>query len=221
MDIGLSYQYFNVEETAGRFISDFYQDSDLEPISQYIGVHGKYAYANRDNEAFPTLGMDASLEVGYRREVSGPGQDFGFVVPTLSLDHRLIPSGNLVLATRWKAHFNIGGGYNFFQGAQIGASDGPRSYRNQRFTGKTSYYQLTDLRYQFPQMRTSLIPLALGIYTGFDYGRVWQPGDPSGRWHNSYGGGIFANGARRFSANAALFHGAEGFRFSFGLGFDF
>lgn len=221
MNLGLSYQYIDVEQTEDRFISEYYQDNDAERITEYAGVQGKYAYANRDNEAFPTLGMDASLAVGYRREVSGTEQDFGYVIPTLSLDHRLIPSGNLVLATRWKAHFNLGNGYNFFQGAQIGASDGPRSYRNQRFTGKTAYYQLTDLRYQFRQMRTSLFPLALGVFSGFDYGRVWQPGDPSSRWHTSYGGGIFANGARRFSANAALFHGAEGFRFSFGLGFDF
>ena len=221
MDLRLSYQYITVEETEDRFINVFYQENGEETTTQYLGLGGKYQYANRDNEAFPTLGMEASLEAGYRHEVSGTGQDFGYVIPTLALDHRLIPSGNLVLATRWKAHFNIGGGYTFFQGAQIGASDGPRSYRNQRFTGKTSYYQITDLRYQFPQMRTSLFPLALGVFTGFDYGRVWQPSESSGRWHNSYGGGVFANGARRFSANAALFHGAEGLRFSFGLGFDF
>ena len=126
-----------------------------------------------------------------------------------------------MLATRWKAHFNIGDGYAFFQGAQIGASDGPRSYRNQRFTGKTAYYQLTDLRYQFGQMKTALLPVSLGVFGGFDYGRVWQPGESSRKWHTSYGGGFFLNGARRFSANVSLFDGADGLRFSLGLGFDF
>jgi hypothetical protein len=221
LKMGLGYEYITVEETEGRFISTFFEENELESDSQYLGVSGLYHYENRDEAAFPTLGMEVSLEAGYKQEVSGAKQNFGYVIPTLALDHRLLPSGNLVLATRWKAHFNIGDGYAFFQGAQIGASDGPRSYRNQRFTGKTSYYQLTDLRYQFGQMKTALLPVSLGMFAGFDYGRIWQPGESSRKWHTSYGGGIFINGAQRFSANANLFYGADGVRISLGLGFDF
>ncbi|MEJ2583850.1 MAG: hypothetical protein P8Z38_02025 [Robiginitalea sp.] len=221
LKLGTGYEYITVEETEGRFINEFYQDNAVESSTQYLGVSGRYQYENRDDAAFPTLGMEVSLEAGYKKEVSGTDKDFGYVVPMLALDHRLMSSGNLVLATQWKAHFNIGNGYAFFQGAQIGASDGPRSYRNQRFTGKTSYYQLTDLRYQFRQMKTSLLPVSLGMFAGFDYGRVWEPGDVSRRWHTSYGGGFFINGAQSFSANATLFNGADGMRFSLGLGFKF
>lgn len=221
LKLGMGYEYITVEETEGRFISTYFEENEVESNTQYLGVCGLYQYENRDDAAFPTLGMEVSLEAGYKQEVSGTNQDFGYVIPSLALDHRLVPSGNLVLATRWKAHFNIGDGYAFFQGAQIGASDGPRSYRNQRFTGKTAYYQLTDLRYQFPQIKTSLLPLSLGMFAGFDYGRVWQPGEASRKWHTSYGGGIFLNGAQSFSASANLFYGEDGMRFSLGLGFDF
>ena len=221
LKMGLGYEYITVEDTEGRFISTFFEENGLESRPQYLGVSGRYQYENRDDAAFPTLGMEVSLEAGYKQEISGTGDQFGYVIPTLALDHRLVPSGDLVLATRWKAHFNIGDGYAFFQGAQIGASDGPRSYRNQRFTGKTAYYQLTDLRYQFGQMKTALLPVSLGVFGGFDYGRVWQPGESSRKWHTSYGGGFFLNGAQRFSANVSLFDGADGLRFSLGLGFDF
>ncbi|MDM9631405.1 metallophosphoesterase [Robiginitalea aurantiaca] len=221
MNAGVSFERVIVEETEGRFIETYYQETDAESESQFFGLGGKYQYSNQDNAAYPTLGMGVSLEAGYKREVSGREEDFGYIIPTLSLDHRITTSGNLVLATKWKAHFNLGNGYTFFQGAQIGANDGPRSYRNQRFTGKTSYYQVTDLRYQFRQMRTALFPMSLGLFAGFDYGRVWQPDDPSRRWYTSYGGGLFLVGAKRFSLNTSLFHGSEGFRFSFGFGFDF
>ena len=66
-----------------------------------------------------------------------------------------------------------------------------------------------------------LLPVAFGMFAGFDYGRVWQPGEASRKWHTSYGGGFFLNGAQRFSGNVSLFHGADGVRLSLGLGFDF
>lgn len=221
LQLGAGYEYITVEETTDRFINTFYQANGEEQTTEYAGIFAKYAYSNLDNQAYPTLGMSVGLEVGYKQQLAAPEAHFGYVIPSLSVDHRLIPSGALVLATRWKAHWNLGDGYTFFQAAQIGASDGPRSYRNQRFSGKSAYYQLTDLRYQFGQFRTGVVPLSLGVYGGFDYGRVWTPGETSARWHTSYGGGIFVNGMDLATARLAFFTGAEGLRFSFGLGFTF
>jgi hypothetical protein len=70
-------------------------------------------------------------------------------------------------------------------------------------------------------VKTSILPLTMGIYGGFDYGRVWFPGDSSSSWHTSYGGGFFLNGAEIMSATIALFDSDDGLRFSFGLGFGF
>ncbi len=219
--VGASYEDITVEESTDRFVNTFYLQSGEESSLSFLGAFGEYSYVNRDNAAFPTLGMSANLSFGYTRRLSGESGSFGYVIPSLGLNHPLDSNGNLVLATRWKAHFNIGNGWEFYQGAQIGASDGPRSYRNERFTGKTSYYQITDIRWQFSRRRTGVLPINPGIFGGFDYGRVWLPGEDSSRWHTSYGGGIFINGLDVLSANAALFHGAEGFRFSFGFGFTF
>jgi hemolysin activation/secretion protein len=143
------------------------------------------------------------------------------VIPALSLDYKLVPNGRLVYATKWKAHFNIGDGYEFYQAATIGASDGLRGYRFQRFTGKTAYYQQSDIRLSLNRVKTSILPLTMGIYGGFDYGRVWFPGESSNSWHTSYGGGFFLNGADIVSATLALFDSDDGLRFSFGLGFGF
>ncbi len=217
----VGFERITVEETADRFINTFYQASGEENSKQFLGVQAGYSYANTDNKAFPTLGMATSFEVGYKTSVDGGEEGFGYIIPSLSFDYKLIPSGRMVLATKWKAHFNIGDDYEFYQAATIGASDGPRGYRNQRFAGKTSYYQNTDIRFSLRKMKTGLLPLAMGIYGGFDYGRVWVPGDVSNTWHTSYGGGFFFNGADLMSVKLALFQGDEGPRFSFGLGFGF
>ena len=60
----------------------------------------------------------------------------------------------------------------------------------------------------------------MGLYGGFDYGRVWTD-ESSDIWHTSYGGGFFLNGADILTARAALFHSVDGLRFSFGVGFGF
>ena len=219
--VGLSYQDISVEETDDRFINTFYQQNGEETNSDFIGAHAGYSYENRDNEAFPTLGMASSLQVGFKDNISTDGGNYGYVIPSISFDYKLIPSGRLVLATKWKAHFNMGNGYEFYQAASIGGLDGLRGFRNQRFTGKTSYYQNTDIRFSLNKKRTRLLPMAMGLFGGFDYGRVWYPGLSSERWHTSYGGGFFLNASDIISINTALFASEDGARFTFGLGFGF
>ena len=219
--LGLSYENISVEETNDRFINTFYQQNGEETNSDFVGAHATYTYENRDNEAFPTLGMGTSLEVGYKENLSKEGGSFGYIIPSLSFDYKLIPSGRLVLATKWKAHFNLGDEYEFYQAASIGGIDGLRGFRNQRFTGKTSYYQNTDIRFSLAKKRTRLLPTAMGLFGGFDYGRVWMPEMSSGRWHTSYGGGFFLNASDIISVNTAIFASEDGPRFTFGLGFGF
>ncbi|SEB52957.1 Calcineurin-like phosphoesterase [Maribacter dokdonensis] len=219
--LGLSYENISVEETNDRFINTFYQQNGEETNSDFVGAHATYTYENRDNEAFPTLGMGTSLEAGYKENLSKGGGSFGYIIPSLSFDYKLIPSGRLVLATKWKAHFNLGDEYEFYQAASIGGVDGLRGFRNQRFTGKTSYYQNTDIRFSLAKKRTRLLPTAMGLFGGFDYGRVWMPEMSSGRWHTSYGGGFFLNASDIISVNTAIFASEDGPRFTFGLGFGF
>lgn len=219
---GLSLETIEVEQTEDRFINTFYQQNGSETRSTFFGVDAEYTYENRDNPAFPTIGMEASLLAGYKTNTSRADTDFGYVIPSLSLDYKLVPSGRLVYATQWKAHFNIGNGYEFFQAASIGANDGLRGYRFQRFAGKTSYFQVSDVRLSLNQVKTTILPLTIGLYGGFDYGRVWFPGDAAHSWHTSYGGGFFLNGADILTATLGLFNSDDdGLRFSFGLGFGF
>ncbi|AZQ60204.1 phosphoesterase [Maribacter sp. MJ134] len=218
---GLSYESIEVEETEDRFVNTFYQQNGEETQNDFVGVHGEYTYENRDNAGFPTMGMATSLQFGFKDNVSLEGENYGYVIPSISFDYKLTPNGRLVLATKWKGHFNIGNGYQFYQGASIGGIDGLRGFRNQRFTGKTAYYQNTDIRFSLRKMRTRILPASLGLFAGYDYGRVWFPNMGSNRWHTSYGGGFFLNGSDILNINLAVFNSVDGARFTFGLGFAF
>ena len=219
--MGVNFESVEVEETDARFINTFYVASGEENQKNFLGADAAYSFSNTDNTAYPTMGISTSLHVGYKTNLGDGKQNYGFIIPSLSFDYKLVPSGKLVLGAKWKAHFNIGDGYEFYQAASIGGSDGLRGYRNQRFSGKKSFYQNTDLRYSFKRMKTGLLPVNMGVYGGYDYGRVWIPDIDSDTWHTSYGGGFFLNAADLMSLNFALFDSVDGLRFTFGMGFGF
>ncbi|WP_343488048.1 metallophosphoesterase [Allomuricauda sp. d1] len=219
--LGVSYENYEVEETEGRFIEDFFTDQGRDNQHDFLGVNTEYSYSNTDSDAFPTMGMAFLLQAGYTMNLSDTDRAFGYIIPSLSLDHRISSDGRLVLATKIKAHFNLSDDFEFYQAANIGANNGLRGFRFQRFNGRTSFFQNTDLRYSLRKQQAGFIPVTPGIYAGFDYGRVWLPDEDSDTWHNSFGGGFFVNGAGIVSANFGLFSSDDGLRFAFGLGFGF
>ncbi|WP_179318289.1 metallophosphoesterase [Winogradskyella helgolandensis] len=219
---GVSYEVNEIHNTDNRFVSD----NNLLPENifdeeHFGGINAAYNYANYDNNTYPTNGMHISIETGYKNNLEVSDRSFGYLITDLGFARKLNPSGRLVFATKLKSHLNFGDGFEFYQAASIGGLNGLRGYRNERFTGKNAFYQNTDLRYSFSRMKTKLIPIKLGVYGGFDYGRVWVDDDTSKKWHNAYGGGFFINAIDLVSANLGVFNSADGVRVAFGLGFDF
>ena len=214
--IGLKYEINRVENTSGRHIST----TVLTNKNTFWGAEAHYNFEHNDNKAFPTLGIKTDLKIGHKTNTDSK-KGFSYLIPSISFDYKLSQNGQLVLATKVKTHLNFGNGYEFYQAASIGANDGLRGYRNQRFTGKNSFYQNTDLRLNLRKIKTGLMPLHIGLYSGFDYGRVWLENDTSNTWHSNFGGGIFLNGADMISANLGVFKGKESARIAFSLGFNF
>jgi len=220
----ISYESIEVQETINRFITDFLNTQD-EIEQNFFGVDAKYYYENQDNKAFPTLGMMTSLQVGFKFNGDQTDRGFAYIIPQLGFDYKLVSNGRLVLATKLKAHVNLGDDFEFFQAASIGAHDGLRGYRSQRFTGKSAFYQNTDLRFNFRKRKTGLLPIQIGIYGGFDYGKVWiddvlQNFD-NDNWNTSVGGGVFINAADLITGNISAFNSDDGMRIAFTLGVGF
>ena len=223
----ISYESVEVEETEGRFINDYLNTND--GISQaFFGGEVTYQYENYDNKAFPTLGMMTSLKAGFKINEKDLDRGFAYLIPEIGFDNKLVSNGRLVLATKLKAHLNFGDDFEFYQAANIGANNGLRGYRNERFTGKNAFFQNTDLRFNFRKLKTGLIPLQIGLYGGFDYGRVWVANDlvsdpdyNSETWNTSIGGGIFVNAADMITGNLSFFNSSDGLLVAFTFGFGF
>jgi len=219
-NFGSTIESIEVEATENRFISTL-PNTLIEKRRNYAGVQASYFYENFDNNTFPTLGMNIELKTGWKSNLEDSDENHAFISPSLRFDYKLSSNGNIVLGTKLKGHIIIGDNFEFYNGASIGGFDGLRGYRNQRFTGNQSFYQNTDIRLNLRKVKTELVPLQLGVFGGFDYGRVWLENENSEDWKTSYGGGIWLVGAEMINLNLSVFNSQDGAQFKFGLGFGF
>lgn len=221
LSITASFEAIEVENTKGRYINkDPNIPNSVFNSQSFVGAELSYNFLNTDNAAFTTLGMETNLVAGYKSNID-ESTGYGYLMPSISFNHKLINSGDIVFATKFAGQVNFGDDYEFYQAANIGANNGLRSYRNQRFTGKSAYYQSSDIRFLLKRTNTSVVPIYMGIYTGFDYGKVWHPNATTGDWNTSYGGGIFVTAANFITGNLSAFNGDDGVRIAFRIGFGF
>ncbi|GGZ49199.1 metallophosphatase [Mesonia mobilis] len=227
-DVGYSFyikpsiESYEVEYNANEVTGLLDENDPLFNNQLYAGGEIGFQFKNKPGQlAFIRRGMEFGIVGGYKTNIDEYDNKFGYIEPTVSFDYPLHESGLAVLATKLKGRAIIGEDYEFYHGATIGGNNSLRGYRYERFNGKYSYFQTTDLRVGITKIRTNFIPLRLGVTAGFDYGRVWEENDDSNDWHNSYGGSVFLNGFQAFTGNLGFYHSEDGNRVMFTLGFKF
>ena len=193
--------------------------------AEYLGADLQFAFKNWDDNVFPRHGMGFNLNAGWKFSLDDQNSNFQFIQTELSLYQQLDRRGRWVVATRVGGMHIFNNKYEFFQGATLGGV-GPnsniRGFRRERFTGKSSFYQNVDLRWKFITSRSNSFPFSMGIYGGFDHGRVWIKEEDSDLWHYSVGGGAWASPLDLFQLNVGMFWGdGEEQRFMFGGSFFF
>ncbi|HSN60586.1 MAG TPA: hypothetical protein VLR49_06610, partial [Ferruginibacter sp.] len=146
---------------------------------------GSNRFVNQKN---PQLGFGYNIGASYL--VNLEETDRAFL--NLKADARIVlpVTKGLIFAHRTGAATNAGD-FEFYQANTIGGLDKMRGYWRTRFTGKTSFYQNTELRWELAKLKGYVFRGVLGIYGFFDDGRVWVKNDQSGTLHTSYGGGIY------------------------------
>ncbi|MFV8225476.1 metallophosphatase [Christiangramia aquimixticola] len=215
---------YKVSDDDLRYVGEaFAPTNDVYDQQLYGGAEINYNYFSKNNIAFPSQGMELDLTAGFKSNIDGSGNRFGYIRPMLAIDYPLHESGAAAIATKIGGEAIIGDNYEFYHGAVLGGAtqNSLRGYRNERFNGKYAFYQNTDLRVGLTKLRTNFIPLRMGVSAGFDYGRVWLDEDNSADWHTNYGGSVFINAFYAFTGNLGYYIGDDGGRFSFSINFNF
>lgn len=218
-----AFENIEVEDTHNRFINTpGIVNPKVFERQQFAGAGIKYVFENYDNQSLPTMGMGFSVAGSWKINLQETKRNFPALEAKLNFNHKIDANGKLVLATLLKGKAILNNNFEFYQGATLGGDMDLRGFRNERFLGKQSFFQSSDLRWNIGKIRKSIIPMSYGILVGYDYGRVWLPGETSDKWHQSLGGGLWLNGLNMITARVTYFKGVdEEARIAFGLGFGF
>jgi outer membrane protein assembly factor BamA len=221
--LATTFERITVAATENRFIN---VPGTVNPAvfdrQKFAGATLKYSFENYDVPAFPSMGFGFSVVGSWKMNTDLTQKNFATLESKINFNHKLDRNGKIVLATIIKSKILSNDHFEFYQGAALGGDYDLRGYRNERFLGKQSFYQSTDIRWNIGQIKRSVIPMSYGILGGVDYGRVWTTKDQSRRWHNAIGGGLWLNGLNVLTARITYFKSPEEeARISFGLGFGF
>jgi hypothetical protein len=215
------YESFKVKELQDRFFIPANIDPEAFNSQHFVGLETSALYDMADAKDFPTKSIVFGLTAGVKANTNVKENKFGYVQFKTGFSHKLIPSGDLVLGTLGEIKTNIGKNYYFYHAPSIGGDNGLRGFRDERFAGKTYFYQTSDLRWRLKRFITPVAPVTMGLYGGFDYGRVWQPNEDSAIWHSSKGVGFWVSSLNFITANLGVFNSKEGNLIQFGFGFQF
>lgn len=216
------FETIEVDNTTNRFVDQPGAiSSSLLEHRQFAGLTARYSFTNYDSMSLPGLGLSFNLLGGWKTSLDEIERNFPFVESSLTIVHRITRDNSFVFATTFKSRMLLNNNFEFYQAATIGGDTSLRSFRQERFTGKQSFFQSSDLRLTLGRWNSTFVPMQYGLLGGFDYGRIWVNNDTSEKWHNSYGGGLWLNAAEAVTAKLLYFNGAEGGRVSVGFSFGF
>ena len=119
------------------------------------------------------------------------------------------------------------GEYEFYDANAIGGNRGfsrpgtVRGYHRDRFSGRSSIYQNTEIRMHLARVPFYYLPFTFGISAHHDIGRVWADGEDSDKLHSGTGGGIWFGPLERWVFTISYTKAEEDEMYNANLGFLF
>ncbi len=204
------FESFRVNENDQRL----FNRNNLNPVlfenQNYGGAELSGYYDNSDAKDFPSKSIYIGLKAGYKSNLELADNAFGYASLKVGFNHKITSSGALVFGTtaEYKSLFNEKDVF-FYHRPSLGGANGLRGFRDERFTGKSYFYQSSDLKLRLKRYITAVSPVTIGLYGGFDYGRTWQPGENSKVWHTSQGAGLWISSLKALTFNIGYFNSRE------------
>ncbi len=204
------FESFRLNKSPDRFFNSNNLGPEVFESQYYTGAEIYGYYDNDDAEDFPSKSIYIGLSAGYKFNINISDNKFGYASLKLGFNRKLINSGALVLGST--AEYKTLVGVNdifFYHMPTIGGDNGLRGFRDERFTGNSYFYQSSDLKLRLKRYVTAVSPVTIGVFVGFDYGRVWHPDQSSGQWQTSQGGGLWISSLKALTFKIGYFNSKE------------
>jgi len=213
------FESFKVADNPERLFTPDNINENVFESQNYGGVELTGEYDRDDAGDFPSKAIYFGFSAGYKANLNLNSNKFGYASLKVGFDHKLEPTGSLVFSTtaEYKSLFDYKDVF-FYHTPAIGGNNGLRGFRDERFTGKSYFYQSSDIKLKLKHYVTAVSPVTIGMYGGFDYGRVWMPNENSNIWHTSQGGGFWISSLKALTFNIGYFNSKESNLIQVGFG---
>jgi len=190
---GAFYQYFNVNDTAGRYIGN----TELNMLDSLAYIEHHFAGLNvsleidtRNSEVLPQRGIYWITEASGYYGLDENAKNYVKLKSDMRFYLSFTADPRVVFAFRFGGAVNLGS-YEFYQANFLGGKTNLRGFRSNRFAGDQSLYQNTEIRFKLLNLRSYIFNGQTGFYLFNDLGRVWVDGENSTRWHDGFGFGVW------------------------------
>ncbi|WP_234567931.1 BamA/TamA family outer membrane protein [Rhodohalobacter sp. 614A] len=184
------------------------------------GVTLGVRFSDIDNSLNPRHGYRFLSEGEINFGLMNTSDNFTQLHSELELYFSPFTESQITLANRTGGAHNFGE-FPFYEANTLGGTTNLRGFNNRRFSGRSSFFNNTELRLELFDFYRYLLGGSGGINGFFDTGRVWSDGESSSMWHIGYGGGIWFNAFDSVLINAAVGFSDETTIFTVKTGFLF
>ncbi|HMJ48036.1 MAG TPA: BamA/TamA family outer membrane protein, partial [Ferruginibacter sp.] len=199
------YQRVKIINDSGRYVHKNISGNSpgIYTPDNYAGLQIAYGFADVKDSVLPQKGITFLLGIKHTQNLEDNDRSFQTYTGNVQFFIPVIPKLSLAIKA---GGATITGKPMFYQYPSIGESYDLRAFRRERFSGKTTFYNNTELRF-IKNVRSYIFNGKAGLIAFVDNGRVWMPGEKSDKFHTSFGGGILIAPFNMMSA--AITYGAS------------
>lgn len=161
---------------------------------QEIPLQARAIIDFRDQSGFPYNGILWLLNYRFGTIVEGVPEATTYGIAESSIEYYISTKHQnpVTLGVRLGGAVSHGD-IPFYHLPNIGGASRLRGFIGERFTGESSMYFNSEIRWQLFHRYTSFVPIKFGLKAFYDTGRVYSDFDDanSSKWHAGYGAGIF------------------------------
>ncbi|MFK8007281.1 MAG: ShlB/FhaC/HecB family hemolysin secretion/activation protein [Saprospiraceae bacterium] len=194
LDFLIGYETSNFDDPGNSILG---VDSSLFGANINLGeipVKAKAVIDFRDQKGFPYNGILWLLDYRFGTIVDGVPETATYGIAQSSIEYYISSKHQnpVTLGVRFGGAVTHGD-VPFYHLPNIGGAFGLRGFIGERFTGESSLYINSEIRWQLFHRYTSFVPIKFGLKAFYDTGRVYSNFDDvnSSKWHAGYGVGIF------------------------------
>ena len=223
---GTYYRYWNTfDDNKSRILavpSNIGKDSTgVYATKQYAGAKLKLDINYINSELFPTRGITWFTTINSLGGLNKNSSNFADIQSDMTIYAAISDISKVSGILRFGAGRIFSKNYEFFQAKKLGFNSNLRGFRRDRFAGKGMAYGSGEVRFRLFKSRSYALPGDVGLLAFTDIGRVWQKGEDSKKWHNSYGGGVYFVPFNIVAVTASVGFSNEDKLFNFSVGTKF